>query len=101
MLTSHPAVAEAAAVGVKSEIRGGEDEIKACVVLKSGQTLAPADLLDFCGEGMPYFAVPRYVEYVDALPKTPTSRVQKNKLRDAGVTPETWDREAAGYQVKR
>jgi len=101
VLSEHPAVAEAAAIAVKSEIQGGEDEVKACIVLKPGQTVAPEGLLDFCQTRMPYFAVPRYVEFMAELPKTPTSKVQKAKLRQAGMTLVTWDREAAGYKVRR
>jgi crotonobetaine/carnitine-CoA ligase len=44
-------------------------------------------------ERMPYFMVPRYIRFVDALPKTPTERVRKVELRDAGVTVDTFDRE--------
>jgi crotonobetaine/carnitine-CoA ligase len=101
VLSEHPAVAEAAAVAVKSELVGGEDEVKACVVLKSGQRLTPQEVLDFCQPRMPYFAVPRYVEFVEALPKTPTEKVRKTALREAGITVATWDREAAGYRVRR
>lgn len=50
---------------------------------------------------MPYFMVPRYIRFVDTLPKTPTERVQKVKLRDEGITADTFDREAAGIVVKR
>jgi crotonobetaine/carnitine-CoA ligase len=50
---------------------------------------------------MSYFAVPRYIEFVDALPNTPTEKLQQHKLREAGITPSTWDREAAGYKVRR
>lgn len=70
-------------------------------MLKKGGKLAPEELLDFCQQRMPYFAVPRYVEFVESLPKTPTDRVQKNLLREAGITENTWDREKAGYKVKR
>jgi crotonobetaine/carnitine-CoA ligase len=52
-------------------------------------------------ETAPYFFVPRYVEFVEALPHTPTGRVQKYKLRARGVTPETWDALAAGFRVAR
>jgi carnitine-CoA ligase len=45
--------------------------------------------------------VPRYIRFVEALPKTPTERVQKVKLRDEGVTADTWDREAAGVTIRR
>lgn len=101
VLCEHPAVAEAVAIAVRSEIAGGEDEIKVCVVLKPQAALQPEALLDFCQGRMPYFAVPRYVEFLSALPKTPTEKVQKAKLRETGISPATWDREAVGYQVRR
>lgn len=59
------------------------------------------DLTHWMAERMPYFMVPRYIRFVDALPKTPTARVRKTELRDAGVTPDTWDRDAAGVEVRR
>jgi crotonobetaine/carnitine-CoA ligase len=101
VLNRHEAVAESAVVAVPSEIAGGEDEVKACLVLKPGARLSLEALLDYCQERMPYFAVPRYIEIVDELPKTPTGKIQKHKLREAGVTPATWDREAAGYRLRR
>jgi crotonobetaine/carnitine-CoA ligase len=52
-------------------------------------------------ERMPYFMVPRYIRFVSELPKTPTERVQKVKLREEGITADTFDREAAGITVKR
>ncbi len=58
-------------------------------------------MLDFCTPRMPYFAVPRYVEYLDDIPKTPSAKIQKNKLRDRGLSAAVWDRETAGYKVKR
>jgi crotonobetaine/carnitine-CoA ligase len=45
--------------------------------------------------------VPSYIRFVQTLPKTPTERVQKVKLRDEGITADTFDREAAGIVVKR
>ena len=101
VLNDHPAVAESAAVAVKSSIAGGEDEVKACLLLRPGIQLQPEELLDYCQERMPYFAVPRYVEFVSDMPKTPTEKLRKHILREAGVTPETWDREVAGYVVRR
>jgi crotonobetaine/carnitine-CoA ligase len=101
VLIEHPAVAEAAAVAVRSEIAGGEDEVKACVVLTPGHPLSPEALLDFCQTRMPHFAVPRYVEFLAVLPKTPTAKVQKVTLRQSGITTATWDREAAGYRLRR
>ena len=52
-------------------------------------------------ERMPYFMVPRYIRFVEVLPKTPTERVQKVKLRDEGITADTFDREAAGITIAR
>jgi len=98
-INTHPSVLESAAVAVKSEL--AEDEVKICVVLKPGATLSPEELIRHAADRMPYFAVPRFVEFMDALPKTPTERVQKYLLKQAGVTPNTWDREKAGIEVSR
>ena len=49
----------------------------------------------------PYFFVPRYVELVDDLPRTPTGRVQKFELRERGPSDGTWDAQAAGFEVER
>jgi carnitine-CoA ligase len=98
-INTHPAVLESAAVAVKSEL--AEDEVKICVVLKPGETLKPEELIEYSNERMPHFAVPRFVEFMENLPKTPTERVQKFVLKQAGVTPNTWDREKAEFEVKR
>jgi crotonobetaine/carnitine-CoA ligase len=98
-INTHPKVLESAAVAVQSEL--AEDEVKICVVLKRGEVLAPEELIEWANDRMPYFAVPRYVEFMESLPKTPTERVQKYLLKQAGVTPNTWDREKAAYKLKR
>lgn len=98
-INSHPKVLESAAVAVRAEMP--EDEVKICVVLKPGQKLAPEELIAYAVDRMPYFAVPRFVEFMDSLPKTPTERVQKYLLKQAGITPNTWDREKVGVEVKR
>lgn len=101
VLLEHPAIAEAAAVAVKAD-EGGEDEVLACIILAEGaEPPEPTALLDFCVPRMPYFAVPRYIEFVDEIPKTPSQKIQKNKLRDRGLSETVWDREAAGYKVAR
>ena len=101
VLLEHEAIAEAAAVAVNAE-QGGEDEVLACLVLKPDvDPPDPVSLLDFCTPRMPYFAVPRYVEFVDEIPKTPSSKIQKNKLRERGLSAATWDRESVGYKVRR
>ena len=101
VIAAHPAVAEVAAVAVHSDFAGGEDEVKVCIVLKDAARLTPQEVLDYCQPRMPYFAVPRFVEFVDALPKTPTAKVRKTVLREQGTTAATWDRQAAGYQLRR
>lgn len=98
-VNAHPAVREAAAVGVPSEF--GEDDVLAVVAPVAGKTIDPAELLRFLVPRMAHFMVPRYVRILPELPKTPTQKVQKNLLREAGVTADTWDREAAGIRVRR
>jgi crotonobetaine/carnitine-CoA ligase len=100
-VNAHPAVAESAAHGVPSTELESEAELKVCVVLKPGASATPEELARFVNEHAPYFFVPRYIEIVLELPRTPTGRVQKFKLRERGVTPKTWDREAVGYKLSR
>jgi len=99
VINSHPAVLESVAVAGKSEV--GEDEVMVCLTLKPHQKLTPEQLTAYCEERMAYFMVPRYIRIMQTLPKTPTERVEKYKLREEGVTPDTWDREKAGYKLKR
>ena len=99
VVMGHPAVLEAAAVGVPSDL--GEDDILLVVALRPDSALDYPELLDFCSARMPYFCVPRYVEVVDELPKTIIGRVRKDILRARGVGPGAWDRESHGYIVSR
>jgi len=94
VVNEHPGVLESAAVAVPSE--WGEDEVKIVVVPRPGESLEPADLIDFLSPRLPRFMVPRYVEVMASLPKTPTEKVRKVELRAQGITPDTWDREAGG-----
>jgi len=101
VLLDYPGIAEVAAVAVKAD-EGGEDEVLVCVVLAAGaERPDPIKLLDFCVERMPYFAVPRYIEVISEIPKTPSQKIQKNKLRERGLSASTWDRESVGYRVRR
>ncbi len=100
VVDAHPAVAESAVIAVKSQEHGGEDEVKVCIALVEDARLAPEELLEWCETRMPYFAVPRYVEFVAELPKTPNLKVQKQKLRDHGITAGTWDRVAVGFKLQ-
>lgn len=99
VLNDHDAIEETAVIGVPSELT--EEDVLAVVKLKDGRELPPEQLLDFCQERLPHFAVPRYVRYVAELPKTHAQRIQKYVLREQGVTADTWDREQHGYVVTR
>lgn len=88
-IDAHPDVLESAAVAVPSTF--GEDEIKAVVVPQPGRTLDPARLHAYLADRMPRFMVPRYIDIVESLPKTPTQKIRKVELRAAGVGPATWD----------
>ncbi|MGB3444824.1 MAG: AMP-binding protein [Actinophytocola sp.] len=94
-VNTHPAILECAAIGVPSELE--DEDVKLVVVLRPGKKLAHEELVEFCVEHLPKFMVPRYIEFVGALPRTPTDKVAKYKLReqgDRGITDTTWDGEA-------
>jgi crotonobetaine/carnitine-CoA ligase len=99
VVNDHPSVQECAAIPVPSE--HGEDEVMVVLAAKPGQTVDPSELIAFLTPRMAHFMVPRYIRIVEALPKTPTTKVQKAGLRETGVTPDTWDREAQGMRLKR
>ncbi len=92
-------LAEAAAVGVPSA--DSEEEVLLVVVPRPGEALDRIALIDHLQARVPHFMVPRYLRTVDALPKTPTSKVEKHVLRKQGLTEDTWDREAAGIRIRK
>ena len=98
-VSKHPAVAEAVAVSAPSDI--GEDEVRVLVTLRKGHSLKPEDLLQHCYRQMAYFMVPRFIDIVEDFPRTATAKVEKYKIRAAGLSQETWDREVAGWKVTR
>ncbi|MDB5816681.1 MAG: CoA ligase [Rhizobacter sp.] len=89
-ISAHPAVLEVAVIAVASDAT--EDEIKACVVLREGEAFDAEALLTFLDARLPYFMVPRYVEVMVELPKTPTAKIRKQELRERGVGAHTYDR---------
>jgi crotonobetaine/carnitine-CoA ligase len=95
---AHPLVKEAAAVAVAGE---AEDEVMVVLALKEGATVDPGEMIEFLRPRMPHYMVPRYIRIVDALPRTPTAKIEKHVLRAAGLTADVWDREKAGIEVKR
>ncbi|MCJ2182449.1 ATP-dependent acyl-CoA ligase [Novosphingobium sp. 1949] len=99
VLHGHPAIAVAAVYAVASEL--AEDEVMTAIVLHEGARVSPEEILDFCQPRMTYFSVPRFVRFCSKLPSTENGKVQKFKLREQGVTQDTWDREKVGYEVRR
>ena len=87
----HPAVQESAAIGIPSELT--EEDVMIWVVPRASVSISAADLIAHCEANMAKHMVPRYVEIVDELPKTPTEKVEKFRLKKRGVTATTWDRE--------
>ncbi|RBI69870.1 ATP-dependent acyl-CoA ligase [Roseovarius sp. TE539] len=101
IVCSHTAIREAAAVAVPSEL--GEDDVLVCLVLETGASFDPAEIIRFCDKNMPYFMVPRYLEVMEALPKTSSEKIEKYRLREwaAERMEKLWDREMAGITLKR
>jgi crotonobetaine/carnitine-CoA ligase len=98
-ILAHPAVRDCAVIPVSSEF--SEDEVLAAVTLVAGASLDCVELIEFLKGRLAHFMIPRYVRVMDALPTTPTNKVEKYVLRGEGVTAETWDRDAAGVVIKR
>jgi len=82
-------------VGVPSEF-DSDDDIKLCVV--AGQPLDEKDLITHLARTLPHYMVPRYIEVLADLPRTPTNKIQRQLLRKAG--PGGWDRVAAGVSIR-
>ncbi|BEP62896.1 ATP-dependent acyl-CoA ligase [Variovorax sp. V213] len=89
VLLSHTCVASCAVYPVQSEL--AEDEVMAALVPRDGERIDPAELVRFCESRLPYFAVPRYIDVLQDLPRTENGKVQKFKLRERGVSAQTWD----------
>ena len=71
------------------------------IVLRAGSPLSHEQLMDWLQPRMPYFMLPRYVEFLPELPLTPTKKVQKHVLIEHGLYPDAWDREDRGYRIIR
>ncbi|MEZ2145083.1 ATP-dependent acyl-CoA ligase [Bradyrhizobium sp. DN5] len=99
IILAHPAVAACAIYPLPSEL--GEDEVAAAILLEQGQSLEPADIIRHCEGQIAYFAIPRYVRIVSEMPLTENGKIKKGALQQAGVSTDTWDREAAGIRVRR
>jgi len=103
-INEHDKVLESAAYGIKSHQVGedyAEDEVMVAVVLQPNETMDPEVLLDYLQEKLAYFQIPRFIDFVEQLPKSEVHRIMKRFLKERGVIETTYDREKAGYQVKR
>jgi carnitine-CoA ligase len=93
-ILAHPAVHECAVIGVAAGVEAGEDEVMAVITtaepVPAEQTAT--EIWDWCQGRIPAFAIPRFIRFTDALPKTPSEKIRKAELRQAGVTEDTFDR---------
>jgi len=101
ILSRHPAILEVAAVPVPSEL--SEDEVMVYVVLQPGAELTAEQVVRFAAEHMNYYMVPRFVAFIEALPKTATEKIEKYKLKQDALArrAELWDREREGVVISR
>jgi crotonobetaine/carnitine-CoA ligase len=95
----HPQVAEAAVYGVPSDV--GEDDVQLSVVLRPQATVTEQELCEWSVDRLPHFAVPRYIELCETLPKSVVGRVRKVELRSRRAGYARWDREQSTIDVKR
>lgn len=86
--TRHPQVLEAAAIGIPSDL--GEEDV-ALIIVPNEVAPDPAELRQFLAGDLPRFAVPRYIDIVDSLPKTPSERIAKGEVRERGLSPQAYD----------
>jgi crotonobetaine/carnitine-CoA ligase len=98
-ILKHPCIQAVAVHAVPSDL--SEEDIKACIVPSREADLVPQELFRFFKSSLPYYAIPRYVELMSDLPVNANMRVQKFKLRDRGITAETWDFDSMGLVVRR
>jgi len=87
----NPDILECAVTAIPSEL--AEDEIMVTLVSVEGKTIDPSTLPEYLADKLAKFAIPRYYQVIDALPKTETHRVIKKELEKLGVTEDTYDRE--------
>ncbi|KFX61955.1 ATP-dependent acyl-CoA ligase [Paraburkholderia fungorum] len=95
----HPDIAEVAVHAVPSD--KGEDDVKVTAILNPGSALTAEALFHWATDAVPYYALPRYIEFRETLPKNPQGRILKYQLRDEGKTAATWDIEATDIKVAK
>jgi crotonobetaine/carnitine-CoA ligase len=99
ILMSHGALADVAVHAVPSALT--EDDLKVTATIAEGKSITEEELFRWCIDELPYFALPRYIEFRAELPRSPVGRVLKRELRDDGVTDATWDVEQSGISYEK
>jgi crotonobetaine/carnitine-CoA ligase len=89
------------ATPISSEM--SEDDVMAYIVLKPGESVSFEEIITFCNQNMSYFMVPRFIEFVACLPKTPSQKIEKYQLKELAESrrSEIWDRDKAGIKLTR
>lgn len=98
-ILAHPAVMECAVVAARDAL--DQEEVMAFLVLKPRTSLEPAELIEFLRARLPHFMIPRFIEFISDLPRTPSQKIEKHVLRSRGIAPNTWDREQHGIVISR
>jgi carnitine-CoA ligase len=99
ILMSHGGLADAVVHAVPSEM--GEDDLKITATRKAGSSVTEDELFHYCVASLPYFALPRYIEFRAELPRSPVGRVLKRVLREEGRTPTTWCVDDSGITFEK
>ena len=99
ILCRHPDISDCAALAHPAQ--EGEDDIRVVLVAKPGSAPQARAVMDWLAGRMPVFMMPRYIEFIAALPRNPVGKVEKYKLIDAGLAVDAWDRQAHGYVIAR
>jgi crotonobetaine/carnitine-CoA ligase len=99
ILMGHGALADVVVHAVPSKM--SEDDLKITATIAEGQSVTEADLFRWCIDQLPYFALPRYIEFRAELPRSPVGRVLKRELRAEGVTAATWDADESGITYEK
>ena len=99
IIMGHGQIADVAVHAVPSPLT--EDDLKITATRVEGATVSEEELFLWCVEQLPYFALPRYIEFRTDLPRSPVGRVLKRELRAEGVTPATWDLEQSGVVYEK
>ena len=99
ILMGHGSLADVVVHAVPSDMT--EDDLKITATLKEGVEVTEEELFRWSIDELPYFALPRYIEFRKELPRSPVGRVLKRELREEGVTASTWDVEASGITYEK